>query len=336
MSRPFNAPLALVDVMDGEHVRQSFPVFAADGGSVSLRIGRALDNDICLDDAHIAAEHALLSIDTHLAGAQLTLLPSLNGALQGRRQFRAGEQLLWPADGLLQLGHTRLRLRHAAAALAPERHTLHAQAPRWLGLALLAAATLLVLVLDTWLGLVPGADWLAYAGPVLGVLGAAVLWAAFWALLSHQFQRRFPLLMHLRRVLVFLLVIGVADRLLPGLAFIASAPWLLVPTKLLPVFASVGLIYWHARDVWPRARFVLGMFLAGGLVMWLAMGWTRQEALQHRWREPYVATLLPPYLRAAPLRSVDALMQDAAQLREPLADKAKIDADGNAVDDGDE
>ena len=84
-----------------------------------------------------------------------------------------------------------------------------------------------------------------------------------------------------------------------------------------------------------RARaFLLGMFLAGGVAMWLAMGWTRQAPLQHRWREPYLSTVLPPYLRAAPLRTVDALMQDAAALRAPLAEKAKLDNEGNAVEDG--
>jgi len=334
MNRP-QAPLAVVDVMDGDHVRQSFQVLAGDDGSASLRIGRQLDCEICLDDPHIAAEHALLQIGAEPQG-RLSLLPSQNGALQGRVHHRAGSQLLWPADGLLQLGHTRLRLRHAAAPLAPERHTLHAQAPRWLGLVLLSLATLLMLVLDTWKGLGPGADWLAFAAPVLGIGGVAIVWAAAWALLTQLFQRRFPILLHLKRALVFLLVVGLADWLLPGLAFVASAPWLLVPAKLLPPMAAVGLVYWHAREVWPRARLLLGMFLVGGMAMWLATGWTQQASLQHRWREPYLSTVLPPYLRAAPLRSVDALMQDAAALRAPLAEKARVDADGNAVDDDDD
>lgn len=327
--------LALIDVMDGDHVRQSFPVHAGADGTAQLRIGRDLGCEICLDDPHLAGEHALLDIAAE-PQASLTLLPSLNGAQQGRRQYRAGERLAWAADGLLTLGHTRLRLRHAAAALAAERAMLHA--PRWLGLAGLMAAVLLMLVLDTWLGAVPGAGWLDYAGPVLGIVAAVIMWAALWALLTQLFQRRFPFFLHLKRALIYVLGLGLLSWLLPALGFIASLPALLVPAKLLPVVASVALVYWHARDVWPKARFVIGCFLVGGLLMWLAMGWTRQEALQHRWREPYLATLLPPQLRAAPLRSVDQLMQDAAALRGPLADKAKLDADGNTVEgeDGEE
>lgn len=321
--------LALIDVMDGEHVRQSFPVQADAEGRAQLRIGRGLDCEICLDDPHLAAEHAVLDLGAEPL-ARVTLLPSLNGGQVGRRQHAAGDGLSWPADGLLQLGHTRLRLRHAAAPLLPERALLHA--PRWLGLAGLTLAVLLMLVLDTWLGLMPGAGWLDYAGPVLGIVGALIVWAGLWALLTQLFQRRFPFFLHLRRVLVYLLGLGLLGWLLPALGFVASLPALLLPAKLLPVFASVGLVYWHARDVWPRLRVLLASFLVGGLLMWLAMGWTRQEALQHRWREPYLATLLPPPLRAAPLRSVDQLLQDAAALRGPLAEKARVDSDGHAVD----
>lgn len=318
--------LAYIDVMDGEHARQSFPVQAGPDGAAQLRIGRSLDCEVCLDDPHLAAEHALLVVGPE-PSAQLTLLPSLNGAQQGRRRHAAGERLDWPADGVLQLGHTRLRLRHAAAALAPERAELHA--PKGLGLLLLGLAALLLVALDTWLGQEPGANWLAYVGPVLGIGAGLIIWAALWALLTQLFQRRFPFFTHLRRALVYLILISGLGWLLPALAFVASAPWLLLPAKLLPVLASVGLVYWHARDVWPRVRFVLKSFLIGGLLMWLAMGWTRQESLQHRWREPYLSTLLPPAWRAAPLRPVDALLQDAAALRAPLAEKAKLDSEGN-------
>lgn len=321
--------LALIDVMDGDHVRQSFPIPAGADGTAQLRIGRSLDCEVCLDDPHLAPEHALLDIAAS-PEASLTLLPSLNGAQQGRRRHRAGERLAWAADGVLLLGHSKLRLRHAAAALPAERPLL--PAPRWLGLAGLMAAVLLMLVLDTWLGAVPGAGWLDYAGPVLGIVAALIVWAALWALLTQLFQRRFPFFLHLKRALIYVLGLGLLSWLLPALGFMASLPALLVPAKLLPVVASVALVYWHARDVWPKARFVIGCFLVGGLLMWLAMGWTRQEALQHRWREPYLATVLPPQFRVAPLRSVDQLMQDAAALRGPLTEKAQLDADGNAAD----
>jgi FHA domain len=324
--------LALVDVMDGDHVRQSFPVHATpEGGApLPLRLGRQLSNDLVLDDPHLSAEHALLQITD--SGAQLTLLPSLNGALLGRRQHRAGEQLAWPVDGVVQLGHTRLRLRHAAAPLAPEKPMLHA--PRWLAVVLLFAAVMAVGAWDQWASLEPGSPWMGYLAPLLGVAASLVVWASVWALLQQLFQRRFPFLLHLRRALIFLLAALLVGELLPALAFVTSAPWLLLPAKMLPALGAVGLVYWHAREVWPRARLLLAGLLSAGTLLWLANGWTNQQNLQHRWREPYLATLLPPGLRAAPLQSVDRLLQDAAQLREPLRDKASRDENGDEDDSG--
>lgn len=323
--------IAVIDVLDGDHVRQSFPIHhAQDAELPTLRIGRGLGCEIALDDPHLAAEHAQLQLTAD--AAQLSLLPSLNGAVQGHHHHRAGEQLAWPADGVVQLGHTRLRLRHAGAPLAPEKPMLHT--PRWLGLALLALALLVYVTWSAWRPLDPGAPWMAYAAPVLGWGAALMLWASAWALLTQLFQRRFPFFLHLRRVLVVSLALGLSTELLPALAFVTSAPWLLIPSHLLPALSAVVLLYWHARDVWPRAKRWLLLLLGAGTLLWLANGWTRQEAQQHRWREPYLSTLLPPAWRMAPLHRVDTLLQDAAALREPLAAKAKRDAD--EVNDGED
>ena len=102
----------------------------------------ALDAALACPDAAIPA----MRLDAQ--SARLELLPSLNGALRGRQRHAAGQTLDWPADGVLQLGHTRLRLRHAAAALAAEKPMLHA--PRWLGVLLLALALLAITAWNTW------------------------------------------------------------------------------------------------------------------------------------------------------------------------------------------
>jgi FHA domain len=327
--------LAFIDILDGDHVRHSVPVAAGLDGSARLRIGRKLDSDLVIDDPHVAPEHALLQLDAAPVG-KLTLLPSLNGAVQGHRHAKAGELLQWPADSLLQLGHTRLRLRHIAAPLAPERPALLTVAPRWLSVVVLAMAALVLQFWDTWVAQSPGADWQVYLVPVLGVGAAVAGWAALWALLTQLFQRRFPFMLHLRRVLLVYVMLGLALTLLPALGFIGSAPWLQVPVTLMPVLGSMGLVYWHAHEVWPRARVALLLLLIVSACLWLIMGWSRQDSQQYRWRPPYQATLLPPSLRAAPLHSVDDLLKDAAALRSVLQEKAKLDPEGNPVDDDDE
>ncbi|WP_374434813.1 FHA domain-containing protein [Inhella sp.] len=330
-------PLAYIDVLDGDQARSSLAVYPDEDGSARLRIGRSFDCALNLDDAHLAPEHAELHIHAE-PQATLTLLPSLNGAWQGLHHLRAGATLKWAADGVIQLGHTRLRLRHAAAPLAEELAPLQTSRQglsSGLQMLLLLLAVGGLSAFEFWLGAEPDTPWSAHLRPLL-MLGAAVsIWAALWALLTQLFQRRFPFQLHLRRTLLVLLGVTVLDGLLSAGAYIASAPWLMVPATLLPGLALAGLVVWQGRIALPKRRKMLNALVLSALATWLIFAWNAQEQRQYRWRPPYLATLLPPQLRAAPLRPVDALLKDAAALREPLAAKAKRDPQGNEIGDED-
>ncbi|MBH9578918.1 FHA domain-containing protein [Inhella proteolytica] len=330
-------PLAYIDVLDGDQARSSLAVYPDEDGSARLRIGRSFDCALNLDDAHLAAEHAELHIHAE-PQATLTLLPSLNGAWQGLHHLRAGATLNWAADGVIQIGHTRLRLRHAAAPLAEELAPLQTSRQglsSGLQMLLLLLAVGGLSAFEFWLGAEPDTPWSAHLRPLL-MLGAAVsIWAALWALLTQLFQRRFPFQLHLRRTLLVLLGVTVLDGLLSAGAYIASSPWLMVPATLLPGLALAGLVVWQGRIALPKRRKMLNALVLSALATWLVFAWNAQEQRQYRWRPPYLATLLPPQLRAAPLRPVDALLKDAAALREPLAAKAKRDPQGNEISEED-
>ena len=69
-----------------------------------LTLGRALGNDVVLDDPHVAAYHATLSPD---AQGQLTLTvgDTVNGVSVGNRHFAAGARVpLEPGGAALQIG----------------------------------------------------------------------------------------------------------------------------------------------------------------------------------------------------------------------------------------
>src|SRR5207342_592839 len=86
-----------------------------------LTIGRALDNDLVLDDVHVAPHHARLEADAE-GRLQLAVLSTANGVELGHHRHAAGEQVALPGGGaLLQLGPVRLRLRLPDEALAAER-----------------------------------------------------------------------------------------------------------------------------------------------------------------------------------------------------------------------
>ena len=321
---------ARVDLLDGEHVRQSWPVPAsADGGPVRLRLGRALDCELHLDDPHCAGLHAWLQVDAEQA--LLEPAPSLSGASDQGQALPIGQAWAWPSDAVLQLGQSRLRLRHARAPLAPElplTRSHHAWPAKRLHTAVLALLVVAWFLADLWIARDATARWTDYLGPMLAFGAVVWVWAGFWALLSQLFLRRFPLQLHLRRALLALLGLELVDVGVPALAFMGSAPGLLVVEPLLSAVLLTACVYGHARDVWPRRRRMLAVMALSGLLVWLGVSWARQDQQQHRWRSPYLSTVLPPALRAAPLRSVDDLLKDAAALQPELAAKAKLDPGG--------
>lgn len=327
-------PLALIDVMDGDVARHSLPVFADAEGGATVRIGRSLACDLVLDDPHLAAEHAELRIEASPVG-RLSLLPSLNGGWAGSHPLRAGTTVDWVADAVLQLGHTRLRLRHAAAALAPEAPPVQTPSHRWVHRAALPLLLLLSLVwflAEVWLRVDPGSTSTEYTRPVMALALAMVLWAGFWSLLTQVFQRRFPFGVHLKRTLVVVLAAALGEELLTALAFVLSWPALHTLNAWIGPFALAGLTVWQGQLALPRRQRWVRALALSGLALWLAMSWVTEEGAQYRWRSPYMATMLPPAWRLAPLEPVDSLLEEAARLEPELAAKAKRDPKGREED----
>ena len=79
-----------------------------------LTLGRALDNDVVLADAHVAAHHARIVLDAQ-GVPMLQALPSRNGVViehaAGVRRLSDGEQAALAQPARARLGHTVLRLR---------------------------------------------------------------------------------------------------------------------------------------------------------------------------------------------------------------------------------
>lgn len=289
-----------------------------------LSLGRALDNDVVLDDPFVAAHHATLHAD---ADGQLLLQvdQTTNGVVLDRRHHATGARVPLPATaGALQMGGSKLLLRLPGEVLAPERPLPASVGPGWLTAPRAAALVLPLAVADHWLGLDPGADSNAWLPLVVGLPAILALWCMLWALVSKLFQQRFDLAGHVRIALPWLLAIGVADALLPALA--ASLAWpglwrLLAPLQLLLLLLMLRS---HLHLVLPSGGrkltvVLVTMALSGGAIV-LSL---THHATDRFSRPAYMSTLPVAALPMARPVPIDDLLQGLAPLAGQLAARVK-------------
>jgi hypothetical protein len=297
------------------------------------RIGRALDNDIVLDDPHVAAYHAVLATDTD-GRVVLTPLPTRNGVWLGGRRIEAAVPL--PAAGAqLLLGTTRLRLRLPGEAVAPERAL-----PRTAGIggttgALAAGAlTLAVLLAELWIRLDPGADYSAWLPVVVGVPAAVAGWCGVWALLSKVFQHRFDFMAHLRILLPWLFALTLADAVVPQIAAALAWPTLWMLNAPLQALLGTLLVREHLAHMLPSHQRAVGVTMAAVLLAAGALTLARNERSSDSFSsEPYMSTLPMPALRLAGTVPAARLVQDMAPLAASLSERARKAADDDAAGD---
>ena len=163
-----------------------------------VRIGRAIDCDLVLDDPHVAAHHATLAL--HEDGVHVEPAASLNGVHLGRAAIAPGSAPLLPPSSTMIFGTTTLRVRLAGEVLTPEQRLLdlHQYERRH-------AATLMALILfaalwqgfSLWLTTEPGIKGVALTGSFLSAPIGLVVWCALWSIGSMIFQRRFAFWAHL-------------------------------------------------------------------------------------------------------------------------------------------
>lgn len=322
--------LALAEVLDRDgRVRRSLPVT-----SWPLRLGRAIDNDLVLDDPHVGPHHALVEPGA-AGGLEVVALPGINGLQLGRRRIApGGRAALEGADGTFGIGQTRVRLRLPGEALAPERPLARAGA-LWPALGAALAFWLWVLV-DHAVELDPGSRPSEWIAPLVAVPGALLVWTTLWALASKLFQHRLDFVAHLRIACLGALAIEVAAFVLPWCS--ALSGWAL-PSRLAGG-VSLLLVLWvvmaHARVVLPLQRRALAVLASAAAMAGGALLLTLNQQRHDRWfAELYTSTLPPPWLMWTPRVSPGQFMDEAKDLQ-PRLQEAVREAEAKRRDTADD
>jgi hypothetical protein len=323
------APLGLLEAVDRDGmVRQSWRI-----ERWPFSIGRALDNDAVLTEAHVAAHHATLDLAADPAGGpagiDVAAGETRNGLSVGRELVPGGAAKRFADSGRdldLHIGRTHLRLRLPGHALAPELAMAAAvgREHHWLPTVGLALAVLVAVLFNTWIDTDPDTLGRTAGTVLLTTILAAGMWCGLWALLSKTFTRQSHFAWHVRVFVVATLVTLALSVLPPLLAFSLSWPWI-ADFSFVAVYATVAAaIYFHLLAVEPgrqglmRAVTVTGFATAVALSIWFNVQRTGRPG-----EELYMNHLFPPQLRAATPIQVDQFVQGLAPMQAILDRKAR-------------
>jgi len=285
-----------------------------------ITIGRAYDNDIVLDDPHVAPHHLRL-----LRGPDGSWsaddLGSLNGMWVGG--MRRASALLH-GDTALQIGQTELRLRSSAHAVPPEQPLLRAPS-RW-PLALLCLLALLgSMLLQVWLGETGEPKLISYLSPPLGVAVMLAVWAAVWSVLARIFTGRAQYGLHLLIASAGLLVYSVYEPLTQLGAYALALPELTSHGYAAVYLILAAVCFAHLRALGPTRvalKAVSVLLLAAAAI---AIQYLGQSDMRTRSNLPTTALLdklQPPALRLTPPQTQSAFISAVTSLQAPL-DKAR-------------
>lgn len=302
-----NAPFFVEILSQNREVRHRLQVH-----SLPIRIGRAYDNDVILDDPRVSAHHALIE---QTADGDLLMrdLGSLNGII-----YKGERQTEMAIDGKMnfRIGHTSLRIRSADYSVAAEikDSTFY----NWEGSrpALVGLITIAVLAaLNKWLADTSRFEAIPYMSHVATWIGVGLGWCVIWAFVNQLFGRNTRFGRHL-----FILGCGIAaiQVWLIISALVAYAFSLEVFTRYrshLMIAIIAMMVFFHLLTINPRgARYyalicvMLAVSASGAMLMY---NYSTKGRLAD---ELFMSERFPPVVRQSSDKSVSQFINDARKL----------------------
>jgi hypothetical protein len=286
-----------------------------------VRIGRAYDNDVVLDDPFVAASHVRVFRDA--AGALVAEdAGSVNGIFLDRDNSRQA-RIVIDGERPIRIGHTLVRIRDRAHAVPPER--IGRSATPMLAIAVVAVLAVAVLgieVLSAWLADTGEPKISNYLVRLITIGGAIVAWVGGWVLVSRLLSGQGHLERNLLIALTGVLVYSLYNEFAQFSAFALS--WSAVSDygNLVAWFILGAAFFLHWREASPTRLPLKGAVVVGLLVLALAYQALKQYELPADFgRQITMRRLLPPSLRLVPARDQGTFFDEVERL------KAKLDRD---------
>ena len=247
--------------------------------TLPLTLGRALSNDIIVEDPYTDAHHARIRVD-ETGEIAIEDTGSVNG-LHSNGSRSNGKIIVRPGVEV-RMGRTTLRFRDANEVVPPAlvESPSASRYTQWLettfGRSAVIALMLIAVAVATWLGNTERSSGSDVVAAVFAAGGMAFLWAAIWAVVARGPDRRFHLLGHMTMISLAILIV---------LAYSVVNEWVtfFFPDSAVASAAYIGV-----------SLLVLAALIAGHLSVANAMSRKR------RWRAGFVTSATVLALISAP------------------------------------
>ena len=283
------------------------------------RIGRAFDNDVVIDDPHVAPHHLRIfrGDDGELVAEDIG---TLNGLFPEHAAQRVKTLSLAKEPGF-RIGRTTLRVRDARHPVAPERLLTPPRAhARWAGV--LGLALMLMLLVTQWLNITTQPNANAVLLPLLGFVTILALWTSIWSVLSRVFHGQAQFALMLRIAVTACIALVIWDYATETAAF--SLAW-----REVREYSGLGAwallaaaCYGHLHAIGPKhMRAAMGLVIALIVAGAALQHFGRSETRKIIGQRASLGELRPPSFRMVPLASSDDFFRkaDTAKARVDLA-----------------
>lgn len=288
-----------------------------------IRVGRAYDNDVVLDDPYAAPHHLRLS-QTEDGGWLAEDLGSANGlrAERGKARF---DRMPLDEDRIIRVGTTLLRLRSVRYRVAPERIDSPSM-PLWPVAVLLAIGIIGIELVVDWLSEVNEVRFPVYLDGLRWIVLEVLAWVGFWAILSRIFAGHARFERHLVIALSGVFAFSAIDEVLKYVGFAFSVQPVLGYEYLIK-WAIAGLVsFCHLQQIAPR-RWRLSSSVTAALTILAAGAHTLAIGEERRNFDPppIQGQFYPPSLRVIAPETGPAFFDHVEKLREQLDSSRKDD-----------
>ena len=289
-----------------------------------VRLGRAYDNDVVIDDPFVAPAHVRIErrADGVLVARDAGTRNGIHAATGGRWSLwqrvgaRSTEIVLTP-NTLVRAGHSTFRVRPVDHAVAAER--LDTTAHAWEGLrpALVALVMLgLLAMFNAWSSDTTTQENLVYETNLALVLGTMVVWAGAWALLNRLFGGRARFGRHFLIGTIFLVASIATDQTADLLAYAFSLDWL----SRFGSYLGLGLlsiaVYFHVATITPLFLSFARRFAVAFALLAVGLFGMYRYSTEHQFGDSlYMGSLQWPAIRVVTPIGTDVFVKATDDLK---------------------